>query len=88
MNGGWGPVVISDVKITSQSKQFDGSLIASHPSYATIAFGGQVNESATTILFVVTYMIDLKSLKFKRTVSLFPFGTERVSQGVCRNIAS
>jgi hypothetical protein len=82
---GWGPIVISDVKVTSWDKEFEGSLIASSPTYATIAFGGQVVDGATTSLFVVTYMIDLTSLKFKRTVSIFPFGEEKVSKGVCRN---
>jgi hypothetical protein len=82
---GWGPIVMSDVKVTSWDKKFEGSLIASSPTYATIAFGGQVVDGATTSLFVVTYMIDLTSLKFKRTVSLFPFGEEKVSKGVCRN---
>jgi hypothetical protein len=82
---GWGPIVMSDVKVTSWDKKLEGSLIASSPTYATIAFGGQVVDGATTSLFVVTYMIDLTSLKFKRTVSLFPFGEEKVSKGVCRN---
>jgi hypothetical protein len=82
---GWGPVVVSEVKVTSRDKKFDGSLIASNSNYATIAFGGQVIGGATTNLFVTTYMIDLTSLRFKRTVSLFPFGEEKISKGVCRN---
>lgn len=85
---GWGPVVISDVKVSGLDKEFQGSLIASSRTYATIAFGGQINDGATTSLFVVTYMIDLINLKFKRTASLFPFGQEQVSQGVCRKLAA
>jgi len=85
---GWGPLVVSDVKVSSFNKEFDGSLISSSRTYATIAFGGQINDGATTSLFVVTYMIDLINLKFRRTVSLFPFGEERVSQGVCRTTAA
>lgn len=84
---GWGPIVISDVKVSGLGNEYQGSLIASSRSYATIAFGGQLNDGATTSLFVVTYMIDLINLKFKRTVSLFPFGEEKMSQGVCRNAA-
>lgn len=85
---GWGPIVVSDVKVSGMGKEFQGSLIASSQTYATIAFGGQINDGATTSLFVVTYMIDLINLKFKRTVSLFPFGEEKVSQGVCRKTAA
>lgn len=85
---GWGPTVISDVKVNGLGKEFQGSLIASSRTYATIAFGGQINDGATTSLFVVTYIIDLINLKFKRTVSLFPFGDEKVSQGVCRHAAA
>lgn len=81
---GWGPVVMSEVKVTGWGKDFEGSLISSSQTYATIGFGGQINDGATTSLFVATYMIDLINLKFKRTVSLFPFGEESVSQGVCR----
>lgn len=80
---GWGPVTMTDVKILSNEKTYEASLVASGPSYAIIAYGNRLVDGISSNLFSVNYLIDLTTKRISRLITFFPRGAEIKSTAQC-----
>ena len=77
---------ITDAKITSNGTKFDANLIAHTPDYIIIGYGSLLKEGIGAHLLAANYMIDLKTKKMRRTLSLFPNGKDWSFEGECEQI--
>ena len=71
-------------EITSNGKAYEASLIGSSPGYALVSYGNLLKDGVNSNLFIASYMIDLTTKKFKRTVSFFEGERELTSEGQCQ----
>lgn len=74
---------ILDAKIMSSDTTFRGDVIAHTPDYIVVGYGNLLKEGIGAHIIVANYIIDLKTKKMRRTLSLFPNGKDWSFDGEC-----
>jgi hypothetical protein len=76
---------ILDAKIASSDKTFRVQVIAHTPDYIIVGYGNLLKEGIGAHIIVANYIIDLKTKKMRRTLSLFPNGKDWSFDGECED---
>lgn len=77
---------ITDAKIISNDTTFKANIISHTPDYIVVGYGDLLKEGIGAHLVVANYIIDLKTKKMRRTLSLFPNGKDWSFEGQCNQI--